>query len=331
VETAMSRYKAIIGGSMRSRTMPSQKTEAAIACAVLNRMTHLDMPDGYYRDRFGRETVEVAHEALLRVWPQLDTWLEEDQDKLRLFESVRSAGEDWQRGDRVSELLVHRGDRLSEALALADEPRFALEPGSVEAVYLKECSTLQRKREDAERAQEQTHRAGKIFRQLREFVSTGTTQRESVDIDQLIRDVIDLLEWGLRNSQVKIEFNHCGHDCRVLVDKVQIEQVILNLVRNSLEAIQNAGTREGRVVLKTHRMQGNGNMVEVTVSDNGPGIDVGMTGKLFNPFHTSKVAGMGMGLSISRSIIEAHGGKIWVDEVHSDGAVLGFNLPLAGA
>ena len=178
------------------------------------------------------------------------------------------------------------------------------------------------------RALDQTHRAGDIIRRLRDFVSKGTTQKESVDIDQLIRDVIDLLEWELRNSHVKVDFSHCGHDCRVLVDKVQIEQVLLNLVRNSLEAIQNAGTEEGRVVLKTHRMQGNGNLVEVTVSDNGPGVDEQMIDTLFNPFQTNKGTGMGMGLSISRSIIEAHGGKLWVAKAPSNGAVFGFSLPL---
>lgn len=179
------------------------------------------------------------------------------------------------------------------------------------------------------RALEQTHRAGDIIRRLRNFVSKGTTQKEPVDIDKLIRDVMELLEWELRNSHVIIDFSNCGHDCSVMVDKVQIEQVLLNLVRNSLEAIQNADIREGRVLLKTRRLPGD--LVEVTVSDNGPGVDEEMFGTLFNPFQTNKGTGMGMGLSISRSIIEAHGGKLWVAKVPSDGAVFGFNLPLADA
>ena len=177
------------------------------------------------------------------------------------------------------------------------------------------------------RALEQTHRAGDIIRRLREFVSKGTTQRELVDIDQLIRDVTELLDWELSNSQVEIDFSHCGHDCSVNVDKVQIEQVLLNLVRNSLEAILNSDVKDGRVLLKT-RLQSDG-MIEVTVSDNGPGVDESMVDTLFNPFQTSKGTGMGMGLSISRSIIEAHGGKLWVAKVPDDGAVFGFNLPVA--
>jgi len=179
------------------------------------------------------------------------------------------------------------------------------------------------------RALEQTHRAGDIIRRLRDFVSKGTTQKEPIEIDKLIRGVMDFLDWELRNSHVKIDLNHCGHHCEVVVDKVQIEQVLLNLVRNSLEAIQNADTREGHVLLKTHVLPGN--LVEVTVSDNGPGIDEDMVDKLFNPFQTNKGTGMGMGLSISRSIIEAHGGKLWAAKAPANGAVFGFNLPLVNA
>ena len=179
------------------------------------------------------------------------------------------------------------------------------------------------------RAVEQTHRAGDIIRRLRNFVSKGTTPKEAVDIDKLIRDVIELLEWELRNSRVKIVFDHCGQDCRVTVDKVQIEQVLLNLVRNSLEAIRNANIRDGRVLLKTRLRPGK--LIEVTVTDNGPGIEVEMVDKLFDPFQTNKGSGMGMGLSISRSIIEAHGGKLWVANAPTDGAVFGFSLPLPGA
>jgi len=176
------------------------------------------------------------------------------------------------------------------------------------------------------RALEQTHRAGDIIRRLRNFVSKGAMQTEYIDMDRLIRDVMELLEWELRDSHAEIVFHHCGEDCSVMVDKVQIEQVLLNLVRNSLESIQNADIREGRVLLKTHKAPGN--MVEVIVSDNGPGVDESMADTLFNPFQTSKGNGMGMGLSISRSIIEAHGGKLWVDKVAAKGAVFRFKLPL---
>jgi C4-dicarboxylate-specific signal transduction histidine kinase len=113
---------------------------------------------------------------------------------------------------------------------------------------------------------------------------------------------------------------------KVMANKVQIEQVLVNMVMNSVEAIQGARTSGGRVVLRTCLLESGA--VEVTVTDDGPGIAPGMVENVFNSFQTSKVSGMGMGLSISRSIIEAHGGKIWADRQRRDGAVFGFSLPI---
>ena len=111
-----------------------------------------------------------------------------------------------------------------------------------------------------------------------------------------------------------------------MVNKMQIEQVLINLIRNSVEAIQSIRTKGGKVTLKTQLLDDES--IEVTVTDNGPGINADMLGRMFNPFQTSKESGMGMGLSISRSIIEAHGGRIWADEQHHNGALFGFRLPV---
>ena len=120
------------------------------------------------------------------------------------------------------------------------------------------------------------------------------------------------------------------HSCRipsreVFIDKVQIEQVLINLIRNSIEAIRQAGISGGQVDIAT-RLAAEGS-VEVTVADNGPGIDPTMAGSLFEPYQTSKEDGMGMGLSISRSIIEAHNGKLWADEQRQQGALFYINIP----
>ena len=179
-----------------------------------------------------------------------------------------------------------------------------------------------------QRALEQTHRAGDIIRHLRDFVSKGHTATELVDVDDLIREVIDLLEWELRHTQVKIELRLDGPDCKVNANKVQIEQVLLNLVRNSLEAIQSGNIADGQLILATRVLPGG--WIQVTLSDNGPGIAAEMIGKIFDPFQTNKGKGMGMGLSISRSIIEAHGGKLWVAKSPNSGALFGFELPPGG-
>ena len=178
-----------------------------------------------------------------------------------------------------------------------------------------------------ERATEQAHRAGDIIRHLREFVSKGEKDKESVDLDQIIRDVITFLKWEVQESGVKIKLRLDGQAHKVTVDKIQIEQVLINLVRNSLEAFEHAEMAEGRVVIQTGLLPNA--MIEVRVTDNGPGIDATMADKIFDQFQTSKETGMGIGLSLCRTLIEVHGGKLWVDKNHQNGALFGFKLPVS--
>ncbi len=176
-----------------------------------------------------------------------------------------------------------------------------------------------------ERAKKEAHRASAIIRNLREFVSKGDNQRELLVIDQIVQAIDSLIDADLRHVNVKIEKHLCGDRCKVLANKVQIEQVLINLVRNSLEAITIGEITAGKIVLQTRLLPNDS--IEVTVADNGPGINADMVDKLFHPFHSNKASGMGMGLSISRSIIEAHGGKLWADPRRPNGAVFGFHLP----
>ena len=176
-----------------------------------------------------------------------------------------------------------------------------------------------------ERATEQAHRAGRIIWHLRDFLSKEDDHKEPVDIDPLIESVIDLIKPDLKNGHIRLEHHSGNRGCKVLANRVQIEQVLVNLVMNSLEAIKDSGQTGGKIVIQTRLLPDDG--IETTVTDNGPGIAADMAGKLFNPYQTSKPSGMGMGLSISRSIIEDHDGKLWVDEQVLNGASFGFSLP----
>jgi PAS domain S-box-containing protein len=178
-----------------------------------------------------------------------------------------------------------------------------------------------------ERTTEQAHRAGDIIRHLRDFVSKGGNHMELLDIDQVIRGIIIFLKHEVRESDVIVEFYPGCQTCKVKADKVQIDQVLINMVRNSLEAIRQAKIAEGRVVLRTRLLSNDS--IEVTVTDNGPGIDAEMVGTIFHPFQTNKETGMGIGLSLSRRIIEEHGGKLWVDKGYQNGALFGFELPVS--
>jgi two-component system sensor histidine kinase TtrS len=178
-----------------------------------------------------------------------------------------------------------------------------------------------------DRATEQAQRAGEIIRHLRGFVGKEIDDKQLMNIDEVIRDLNILLSAERKTTNVTVENDLNCQGFMVKANKVQIEQVLVNLVRNSFEAIQSMSTNGGVVSLKT-RSSGN-EFVEVTVADTGPGIEPGMTEKLFYPFETSKASGMGMGLPISRTIVEAHGGTLWVDKNYKNGARFCFKLPVS--
>jgi PAS domain S-box-containing protein len=178
------------------------------------------------------------------------------------------------------------------------------------------------------RAVKQAHRAGDIIRRLRGFLAKGNGGKELFDVDQVVRNVVELLDWELRHGQVEVELRLGTRGRPVRADKVEIEQVLLNLVRNSLEAIQEARIASARIAVETKLVADR--RIRVRVLDNGPGVDAAMYPKLFDPFQTSKGSGMGMGLPISRSIIEAHGGRLWAGEPSKEGAVFSFELDCVG-
>ena len=178
------------------------------------------------------------------------------------------------------------------------------------------------------RAEEQAHRASAIIRHFREFISKGSDHIEILDLDQLIRESMIFLKYEVLKSDLKIDYYPGFQTCNIRADKIQVEQVLINLIRNSMEAIVHAKIAAGRVILRTRLLPNNS--VEVTVTDNGPGVDAEILNKIFHPFQTSKESGMGIGLSLCRRIIEAHGGELWVDKDYLNGALFGFELPVAG-
>ena len=176
-----------------------------------------------------------------------------------------------------------------------------------------------------ERASEQAHRAGDIIKHLREFVSKDGNEKTRVVLDELIQGVIDFIGWELRDSELQISFQPGSLAHEVLINKIQIEQVLINLIRNSIEAIRQADISDGQVDIASH-LTADGS-IEVSVADNGPGIDPAVADTLFEPYQTSKETGMGMGLSISRSIIEAHNGKLRADQQRQQGALFYMRIP----
>jgi len=198
--------------------------------------------------------------------------------------------------------------------------------GSAETLVKKMPSPPEKLTEILARAMEQAHRAGGIIRHLRKLVSKEEATNELFNLDQVIRGVINLLKSEVQDCGVSVRLSPGLGSHKTRGDQVQIEQVLVNVVRNSLEAVRDAEIPEGRVVIKTRLLEDD--VAEVTIADNGPGIGAALAEKVFEPFQSGKKTGMGIGLSLSRTIIENHGGKLWVDKDYRNGALFGFKLPV---
>jgi two-component system sensor kinase FixL len=176
-----------------------------------------------------------------------------------------------------------------------------------------------------DRAAEQALRAGQIIRRLRDFVSRGESEKRVESLSKLIEEAGALGLAGAREQNIQLRFNLNPAFDRVLVDRVQIQQVLVNLFRNALEAMAQSPKRE----LVAANAGVADDMIEVTVSDTGHGFHDDVKPNLFQTFFTTKETGMGVGLSISRSIIEAHGGRMWAENNAAGGATFRFTLPAA--
>jgi two-component system, LuxR family, sensor kinase FixL len=178
-------------------------------------------------------------------------------------------------------------------------------------------------RDAMDKAADQALRAGKIIQRLRDFVARGESDRRVEDVKKLVEEASALALVGAKDKGVRVRFGFTPRLDFVLADKVQIQQVLLNLMRNAVEAMEDSATRELVVATATAP----GNSIEISVADTGPGIAPEISAQLFQPFVTTKRQGMGVGLSISRTIIEAHGGSISARPRSGGGTVFSFTLP----
>lgn len=246
---------------------------------------------------------------------------------------VRDLSERQQTEARLQELqteLVHisRLTAMGEmASALAHELN---QPLSAIANYLKGSKRLlassagdtERVQEAIDKAAEQALRAGDIIRRLRDFVARGEAERRVESLPKLIEEASALALVGAKEHGIRVLFRFDPKIDLVLADKVQIQQVALNLIRNGIEAMEGASRR----VLEIRIAPAPDNYAQVIISDTGTGISPEIADQLFQPFITTKRTGMGVGLSISRTIIEAHGGRLWSEPNPGGGARFAFTL-----
>jgi len=227
-----------------------------------------------------------------------------------------------------------RLSRLNELGEMASTLAHELnQPLSAIANYVQGClrllsQPLERQtdmmREALQETAKQSLRAGEIIRHLREFTTRGDTDKTPEDVKKLVEEAGALALVGSRERNIRSEFVFSSDHDSVLVDRVQIQQVLMNLMRNAMEAMKDSPRRE--LTVRTSRR--NEGQLEIEVADTGPGIAEDIAARLFQPFVTSKAGGMGIGLSISRRIIQSHGGDLTYRRNEAGGATFSFTLPV---
>lgn len=257
-----------------------------------------------------------------------------EADRRRFTGFIRDVSDRQRAETRMAELqaeLVHmsRFTALGEmASTLAHEIN---QPLTAIANYLKGCRRILERMEGpqvpmlagaVEDAANQALRAGQVIRHLREFVARGESERHIERLPKLVEDTSALALVGAREKGVRVSYRFDPRAELVLVDRIQVQQVLLNLIRNAIEAME--GERR-ELVVSTRALPAEG-LVEIRVSDTGPGIAPEIAAQLFQPFITTKPHGMGVGLSICRTIVESHGGKISVESEPGRGATFRFTL-----
>ena len=260
--------------------------------------------------------------------------LRDDDDTLLFIGTLHDLTEALRARERIEELQselmqVARASAVGEmGTALAHE---LTQPLSAVAGFVESSAALleqggaeipAKAREYMDQAVAQSLRAGAVIRLLREFTGRGDSVRSVEDINAVVEEICKLATLGTAAEQIDLELDLAAALPPVLIDHVQIQQVVLNLVRNSIDALSDCEARTITVATVP-----GGDMVEVVVSDNGPGLPPEVRDRVFEPFVSTKPDGIGIGLSICRTIVEAHGGRIAVDASTRHGTGFRFSVP----
>jgi C4-dicarboxylate-specific signal transduction histidine kinase len=180
--------------------------------------------------------------------------------------------------------------------------------------------------ETAKKAVAQVERAAEVVRHLRALVRLDRSNRAPCRFERIVEETIELCQPDLDRMHVAVRTAIAVDLPRIMVDLLQIEQVLINLLRNAIEAIGESGTLRGTVLIDAKVFDAD--FIEVRVVDSGPGFPAQLVENAFLPLSSHKAEGLGIGLPLCRSIVEAHGGKLWLDD-GSQGAAVHFTLPIA--
>jgi signal transduction histidine kinase len=185
---------------------------------------------------------------------------------------------------------------------------------------------LEEARDAVQRIIRDGNRASEVISRIRGLLKRTATNKVPLDINEVIQETVALAQNEARRRRVSLQTNLAANLAPVLGDRVQLQQVILNLMMNGIEAMNSVSDGSRQLLIKTQGAESD--QVLISVTDFGIGLDSKHAERLFEAFFTTKTEGMGMGLSISRSIIDAHGGRLWATPNAGSGATFQFTLPI---
>jgi PAS domain S-box-containing protein len=242
---------------------------------------------------------------------------------------------------RAEERLARRRTQLSKATrfnilgeTVAGVTHEITQPLTAISNFASACAAILEKRpceltelrEYIDEIRSQSTRAGKIVQSLRSLARRTEPHRELSNLNMLIAEAISLLHADLRQSRVEMRLDLDPRCPQILVDRVQLQQVVVNLLRNACDALQNITHGERSIVLRTRALP---DWIELECTDNGPGFSKSHESRMFQAFFTTKPDGMGMGMAICRTIVEAHGGRISASNHSAGGASVRVTFPTA--
>jgi C4-dicarboxylate-specific signal transduction histidine kinase len=262
-----------------------------------------------------------------------------DQDLLHMMATIGSQIGQFIERKRAEEALHHAQAELAHMTRVAmlgeltasiaheiNQPLGALVNNASACVRWLAAQNLEEARQSAALVIADGHRAAEIIRRIRDLAKKAPLQKEWLDLNATIRDVIALARSEVHRNGVVVETHLAGDVPLILGDRVQLQQVLLNLLMNAIEAVSGLGAEPRALWVSSERVAAT--EVVVAVRDSGPGFDPQHLDRLFDAFYTTKPHGLGLGLAISRRIIEAHGGRLWATANAPHGAVLQFTLPI---
>ena len=245
-----------------------------------------------------------------------------EQSRNRAVEALRQAESDLARVSRVTtmgELTASLAHEVNQPIAAA-----LTDANTCMRWLNRDQPDVQEAREAASRVVKDATRAAEIISRVRQLFKKGVAQRELVDINDIIREMVALMRTEITRHSISIETDLAKDIPQIMADRMQLQQVLMNLMVNAIDAMKSAnGTR--RLTIKSQR--GGNELLTVLVTDTGVGLPREHADQIFNAFFTTKLQGTGMGLRISRSIAESHGGRLWAADNAPRGATFHLELP----